>query len=454
MKVDTLFVNGTIVTHSGRFAGCIGVKDGRIAFVAQSPDGICEAAETVDVGGKYILPGVIDAHVHPQDPGPTHREDFEHATASAAAGGISTIISMPKNAPPAHDIATYEQNVRAYDGRGYVDYALHGGGTATNVGDAEDLWNKTGATAIKMFMCFSVTDFPFVQDDALYQHLEICAKNNGIAIIHAENNEIINMMEAKLKAAGRKDGLAYNASHPDYAEVEAIKRALFFIERTGARALIVHVSTAEGLRLVREARARGLDVYAETCPHFLTFVSHDMIKHGPYLKFSPPMHEEPNRQELWKLLRDGFVDTVGSDHCPYEKSEKDAAVDDIWKAPNGIPGLENLVPVLLDGVNKGQLTLERAVEVLCYNPAKIFGLDHRKGSIAVGLDADLTIVDLDLRKTYTDADRKSKCGFSPYFGMEFVGWPVQTYVRGHKVYDHGTITGTLGHGQFIARPKP
>ena len=450
MKVEKLFTGATIVTHGGRYEGNIGVNEGKIAYIGKES---IEADEVVAMPGKYLLPGVIDAHIHFQDPGPTDREDMEHGTASCAAGGITTGLSHPMNVPPTTTVENFETIRKAYEGRCYIDYGIHGGGVSTNLKDVDDLWRNTGSTSIKMFMCFSVTDFPFVQDDALYQHLEIIAKNGGLAMIHAENDLILKVREEQLKAEGKNDGVAYNASHPAFAEIEAINRAIVFSEQTGATVLIVHNSTAEGLRMIKEARLRGLKIYAETCPHFLTFTVDDMNKHGPYLKFSPPMHEEENRKELWKLLADGFVDTIGSDHCPYTDDEKKKGLDVIWNAPNGIPGLETMVPVLLDGVNKGLLSLEKVVEVTSYNPGQIYGLAPKKGMIQVGSDADFTIVDMDLEKTYKKEDIKSKCPWSPYVGITFKGWPVMTVVRGAIVYRDGMVVGKLGYGEYVARPK-
>ena len=450
MKLDKLLTGATVVTHSGRFHGNIGITDGKISSIGNEK---IATDEVIDLTGKVLIPGVIDAHIHFQDPGPTDREDIEHGTASCAAGGITTGLSHPMNVPPTTTVANFETIRKAYEGRSYIDYGIHGGGVATNLDDVDDLWKKTGAASIKMFMCFSVTDFPFVEDDTLYAHMEILAKNGGLAIIHAENNKILELRERELKAAKKNDGLAYNASHPTFAEVEAIQRALFFSGQTGAKILILHNSTAEGIRLIREAKLRGIKVFAECCPHFLTFVSEDMKKHGPYLKFSPPMHEEPNRQKLWKLLAEGYIDTMGSDHCPYTTAEKETGKDNIWNAPNGIPGLEVMLPVLLNGVNEGKLTLERVVEVTSYNPGQIYGMVPQKGVLQPGADADLTAVDMNLVKTYQESDIFSKCPWSPYIGMTFKGWPVMTMVRGSVVYQEGKIIGKLGYGRYVARPK-
>jgi len=453
MKVDKLYTNATIVSTTGRMQGCIGVVDGKVAFVAANPLGV-EANETVDCAGKFILPGFIDAHIHPYDPGPNEREDFEHLTQSMAAGGITTGIMMPFQIPVIRDVETYEFTKNYYEGKAYVDYGIHGGAIANNLDVADDLWKKTGATALKAFMCFSTDDCPFLEDDTFYAHLEILAKNGGIAMIHCENDKILKKREKELKAEGKMDGFAYNASHPDYAEIEAIQRAILFLRQTGAAAVIVHVSTAEGLRLIKKAREEdGVKVWAETCPHYLTFKVEDYATLGAKLKQSPPFHEEPNRLEMWKLFAKGYVDTVSSDHCPFTAEEKFADPNNIWLTPNGIPGVQAIAPVLLNGVNDGKITLEKMVEVTSFNASKLYGLYPKKGVLQPGSDADFTVVDMDLEKEFSEKDNKSKSPWSPYFGMTFKGWPVMTVCRGEIVFKDGEIVGKQGFGKYVARPK-
>jgi len=452
MELDILFINCLIVSSEGQYNACIGAKDGKIACISETAEGL-HATDLIDLNGKRVLPGLIDGHIHFQDPGFTSRDDFEHATSACAVGGITTAISHPMNDPPVVDVASFNKNLEAYENRSVIDYGLHGGGTSENINEIRTLWGKTGATAIKMFMCFSVKEFPFVHDGSMLAILEKLASQNGLALIHCENEPIIKLMEDRLKEAGRVDPMAYNESRPVIVEIEAIKRALFLLEKTGAEALIVHVSSAEGLRLIKEAKTRGVKVRAETCPHFLTFVRDDMKKHGPFLKFSPVMRDDENRLEMWQLLNEGFVDSVGSDHCPFTREEKQKGMDNIFKAPNGIPGLEIMLPVLLDGVSKGFTTLEKIVEISSLNPAKIYGFYPQKGVIAVGSDCDLVVIDMDLEKEYSDKDRKSKCDWSPYFGRSFKGWPVMTVLRGTIVSKAGEIIVSPGYGKYVARKK-
>jgi allantoinase len=453
MKIDRALVNGTIVRPEGRFHGAIGIKDGRIAAIVEN-DVDFAGAQIVDCAGKFILPGLVDAHVHFQDPGFTHREDFVHGTAACAVGGITTAISMPMNDPVVIDVASYQANLDAYNGRAIVDYGLHGGGTADNADRVEALWSDTGATAIKMFMCSSGTKgFSFVHDDVMFDILERLVKHDGFAIIHAENEDLIRLRERQLQAAGRKDPTAYNESRPVYVEIEAVRRVLLMLEETGAEAIIAHVSTAEILQEIARARRKGIRVWAESCPHFFTFVRDDMARLGPFLKFSPVMRDEANRMAMWDLLNRGYITTLGSDHCPFSRDEKEPGLTDIWKAPNGIPGIEAMLPVLLDGANQGLVSLERIAEVTSRNPAKIHGLHPRKGEIRPGADADLVVVDMELKKTYNVRESKSKCPWSPYDGRTFKGWPVMTFVRGEIVADDGKIMVPNGYGRYVPRQK-
>ncbi len=452
MNVEKLFINANIVTHVGRYKGCIGSIEGKIACISASAQNI-EATEVIDLEGKIVLPGAIDGHIHFQDPGFTERDDMMHGTAACAVGGITTAISHPVNNPAVLDIGSYETNLAAYRGKSIVDFGIHGGGTSDNINHIEDLWNQTGATSIKMFMCFSVKEFPFVHDNSMREILSKIAKHNGLAMIHCEDGNLIKEAENRLLKEGRTDPMAYNESRPDHVEIVAIKRTIELLKETGARALIVHVSTAEGLEIIRDAQHEGVSIFAETCPHFLTFVREDMLVHGPFLKFSPVMRDEKNRLKLWELLNKGYIHTIGSDHCPFTRAEKEVGLQNIFEAPNGIPGLEVMLPVLLDGVNKGFTSLEKVVEITSFNPANLYGFFPQKGAIQVGSDCDLTVVNLELTKTFTDAERKSKCDWSPYFGRELKGWPIMTVVRGTVVSNRGDICVEPGFGEYLPRLK-
>ncbi|MCC8164753.1 MAG: amidohydrolase family protein [Planctomycetes bacterium] len=451
MKVDTLIKGGTIVTKDGRFSGSIGVTDGRISHIL-AEGVLVDAEKVIDAGGKYVLPGAIDAHVHFEDPGNTHREDFSHGTAACAVGGVTTCILMPIHDPIILNKKALQISLDAYKGRGYVDYGVHGGLDAGSLPDTRALWCDTGVTAIKVFMCQSSPIMGFVNDATLYEGLKIIHDVDGLMIIHAENDEIIKLFEKKAHDAGRTDPLSFNESRPGFGEWEAIRRAIFFARLTGATIIFPHVSTVEGLLEIHQAKAEGLKVYAESCPQYFTFTVDDLKEKGPYLKFSPTMHDQANMERMWELIGEGYVDTIGSDHSPYETAEKVAGEKNIWASPNGIPGIEVELACFLNGVNQGKLSLERLVRMTSYNPAAIYGLPN-KGRIEVGYDADLVLVDMDLDKEYTKDDIKAKNKWSPYLGRRFKGWPVLTMVRGVVVADKGKLMIPEGHSRYIQRVK-
>lgn len=451
-QVDLLLKGGKIANTEGVFDGVIGVKDQKIAWIG-APDALPPATEVIDLEGKIVMPGVIDPHVHFQDPGFTEREDFAHGTMAAAAGGVTTVLSHPLDRPATTTFQALREKEEAYEGRAYVDYGIHIGATADNTDILDELWRRTGATAVKMFMCFSVKEFPFVSDDILYRTLEKIAAMDAVAIIHAESEGILKVSEERVRASGRKDGIAYNLTHPKEAEIDAITRALYYLELTGAEGVILHVSTAEGLRLIRRAKERGVKVWAESAPHLFQFTAEDMAVKGPYLKFSPVMHDRENQREMWELIGRGYVDYIGSDHSPYTLEEKRRGEEDIFQAPNGIPGIETSLAVFLNGVNEGKLTIPQLVRMTSYHPSRIYGLAPEKGALAIGGDADFTVVDLHKKKAITPEDLKSKCKWSPYTGVELKGWPVMTIVRGHVVYRDGKIEGRQGLGKYLKRKK-
>lgn len=451
-QADLLLINGKIVTPDKTCEGSIGVKNGKILCLLENQERI-PAKKIIDLNGNYILPGAIDPHVHFQDPGFTQREDFAHGTMAAAAGGITTVLSHPLDNPPTVSFESLKIKEEAYKGNGYVDYGIHMGATSKNINEIEQLWKDTGVTAIKMFMCFSVKEFPYVEKTELRKILEKIGQMDGLAIIHAEDNATIEKMEKEIQASGRKDGKAYNETHPQNAETIAICEVLELLKETGAKAVILHVSTAEGLRLIHQAKQKGIQVYAESAPHLFQFTVEDMEEKDPYLKFSPVMHDKKNQQEMWELLGKGYVDYIGSDHSPYTREEKEKGEENIWKAPNGIPGIETSLAVFLNGVNQGKLTLNQLAGMTSRNPAKIYGLGPEKGSMEPGTDADFTVVDMNIEKCITPDELKSKCKWSPYTDVKLKGRPVMTIVRGNVVYDHGKITGSKGYGNYIKRKK-
>lgn len=447
MRFDKLISGGMLVTPEGRYPGTIGIKDGKIACISRCNEGM-EADEVIDATGKFVLPGAIDGHVHYQEPINPAAEDVEHATRACAAGGITTGICMCNDWLMSVD--GYHKMQEVFRGKGYVDYGFHAWAKPVNLDALEDLWTKTEICGMKTYTTYDDR----VSDGDLWQIFETGARCGGLTMIHAENDSLIKMFVERLRAEGRKDPMAHVDSRPAVVEIETIRRCIFLAEQTNAQIIIVHVSTAEGLMEIKKARQRGVKVWAESCPQYLTFVPEEIEEYGAFLAFAPVMRSEENRRKMWELLDKGYIQTIGSDHCPCEKETKLKSNEDMLNAFCGLSGLEAFMPVLLNGVNDGLVSLERVVQVTSANPARMYGLYPQKGLLQAGADADLNIVDMDMEKALADADLKVKCGWSPYVGRKLKGWPVLTMVRGEVVARDGEIVGRKGHGQQAMRLAP
>lgn len=449
MKFDKLIVGGTIVTAFGRYPGAIGIKDGKIACIAETACGL-DADEVINATGKFVLPGAIDGHLHYQAPINPEAEDVEHATRAAAVGGITTGIAMPvewaTSVEGYHDLQEY------FNGKAYIDYGFHGHADAKidNLDKIEALWTETEINGLKTFTTYDV----MVDNGQLWHILETSARVNGLTMVHCEDDALIKMYEKRLKEEGRNDILAHVDSRPTPVEVQSVRNLISLTEMTGGNTLVVHCSTAQAIEEIMDARRKGVKIWAECCPHYFTFVREDIEKYGPYLAFTPVMRDEANRIRLWELLDKGYIQTIGSDHCPTTRENKDKSKDSVWGVFCGLAGLEAHMAVLLDGANKGYVSLERIVQATSYNPARMYGIYPQKGSLRVGADADLIVVDMDKEQALTEADLKVKCGWSPYCGISLKGWPVVTVVRGEVVAKAGEIVGEQGFGKQAKRLRP
>ena len=453
IDVDIAVTGGLVVTESGAAPLSIGVSDGRVcALVADGRD-LRAGEEAIDARGLVVLPGVVEPHCHFWDPGPTEREDWATGTAAAAAGGVTTCIEMPLSDPPTLDRASFELKQRRAEAQAHVDYALWGGIVPDSIGDLPERLRDMrglGAVAYKAFMCWSATEYPPVDDGALLAAMREIAAQNLLLGLHAENDAIIAGAEAAMTVAGRHDPRAYVASRPEIAEVEAIERAGVLAAATGARLYVVHVSSAAGVQAAHRVRARGVQITIETAPQYLTLDAGALDERGPYAKCAPPLRPRETVTALWQHVLAGRVDTIGSDHAPFSTREKDAGIEDIWQAPNGLPGVQTMLPLVLsEGVHRRGLSLERVAALLSGTAARTFGLYPRKGTIAVGSDADLALVDLDREWTVTDDALLQKNRWSPYAGMTLRGQVVHTLVRGRRVFSEGELTAVPGQGEQI-----
>jgi len=450
MKVDTVFKNGKIVTPHCTFYGGIAVKAGKIAAIGidnSLPDGDI----VVDLEGKLIMPGIIDNHVHfGSNIGDPDKEDYVSGTKAAAASGITMISDMPTGVPGVLNADLLKEKISMAEEHAYIDFMLYGGAGSDN-NDALQGMADAGCVAFKTYMVGS-SGYSCGNDGSILKLLKAVAKTGIITGWHSENGLLIDPLIEKLKAEGRIDPMAHIESRPNYTEYEAISKLIIFNRIARAKLHIIHLSTKEGLELIRIARSEGMDITAETCPHYLLATSEYMEKVGPLAKIIPPLRSEEDRQAMWMGLTDGTIDYICSDHAPHTKRSKEIGWDNIWEADNGNPGVETLLPLMLDQVNKQVLSLQMLVYYLSARPAQIFNVYPNKGSLIVGTDADMTVVDMDIEWTINPDDMYSKARETTMFnGWKVKGKPVMTIVRGVIVAENGIIVGEKGYGKLQKR---
>ncbi len=443
---DLVIRGGTAILPTRQAIADIAITDGTISAIGSEVHG---GKEVIDATGLVVLPGVVDAHVHFNEPGRADWEGWEAGTRGAAAGGVTTVLEMPLNAhPPTTTAAAFDEKLAVASRKALVDFGLWGGLVPDNLDNLQTL-HQRGVVGFKAFMSHSgIDDFQRVPDGVLAIGLKVTARLGAIVGVHAESQEM-------LETAGAPNPLAWCRARPAAAEVDAIRRLLVCMRGAGkgVRAHVVHVSCAEGLAEVDAARSKGVSITAETCPHYLAFTEADFERMGPALKCAPPIRDAATREALWKELLAGRVDLIGSDHSPCPAADKEKGEHDIWRAWGGVAGIQATLPVLLtDGVHGRGLTLERLAYLTATAPAQLFGLFPRKGAIAVGADADFAIVDPAREWTLERGELQTRSGVSAYLGRTFTGKVVRTIVRGRTVFADGEVVGKPGWGQLV-RPN-
>ena len=451
--MDLLIKNGTIVTALETFAGDIAVKNGKIVCVGTGL--AMDSEKTVDAAGKLVLPGAIDAHTHLAMPfgGTISADSYLSGTRAAACGGVTTVFDYPMQRKGKGIIETVEARKAMCDPEACVDYAFHCCITDLNGGTLLDEFADAVAYGITSFKCFLVykKEGMMVDDGTLVRVLLKAKETGAITNIHAENPDVIDLNIAKFLKEGKTSAWYHYMSRPEFVEAEADKRAIHWAKSVDAPLYIVHMADKEGLQAAIEAKRAGYEIYIETCPQYLEFTC-DVYKREDGRNFvcSPPMKGQESRDALWEAIKLGTIDTVATDHCPFQSYEKDWGKDDFTKIPNGCAGIENLYPYMLSAANEGRISFNRAVELCAANPARIFGCSQ-KGSLTVGKDADIVIYDPKKDFTISVKNMHSDYDHTIWEGKTVHGYPVQTYVRGKLVYDNGNFVGEPGYGQFVKR---
>jgi dihydropyrimidinase len=457
MHFDAMIRNGTVVTATDSYVADVALVDGKVAAIGKDLP-LENVRQVLDASGKLVLPGGIDVHTHLDMPfgGTTSADDFETGTRAAAFGGTTTLIDFAiqyKGQPLRQAFDTWMSKAA---GKAVCDYAFHcivtdiSGGQLLEMNDLV----REGVTSFKLFMAYPGV---FMLDDgSIFKALQRTSQNGGLVCMHAENGSAIDVIVQQALAEGKKAPKYHALTRPTTAEAEATARAIALAEMAGAPIYIVHLSCNDALEKVREARDRGLPVYAETCPQYLYLSIENFDApgfEGAKYVFTPPLREKWHQEKLWNGLKRDHLQVVSTDHCPFcFKEQKELGKDDFTKIPNGGPGVEHRMSLIYSGgVAGGRFSVNRFVELVSTTPAKLFGLYPRKGTIAVGSDADLVIFNPNRKHTISARTHHMRVDYSMFEGIQVMGMPDVVLSRGKVVIEGDKFMGQAGQGQFLRR---
>ena len=451
--MELLIKGGTVVTATESFPADVAVDGGKIVAIGR--DLAVNVEKVVDAPGKLVLPGALDAHTHMAMPfgGTVSADSYLAGTRAAVCGGVTTIFDYPVQHKGETILGLIGSKKEVLEKEACCDYAFHCCITDLNGGEILDEMEQAVEEGITSFKCFLVYKKEgMMVDDGMLARLLLRAKELGAMInVHAETPDLIDLRTEQYLKEGKTSAWYHYMSRPEFVEAEADKRVVHWASHLDTPVYIVHMADKEGLEACIKAKSEGHDILVETCPQYLEFTC-DVYKREDGRNFvcSPPMKGQESQDALWTAIKSGMIDTVATDHCPFQSYEKDWGKDDFTKIPNGCAGVENLYPYMLDAANSGKITFERAVELCSTNVAKIFGCDN-KGAIAVGKDADIVIYDKDKDFTISVSNMHSDYDHTIWEGKKLHGYPVQTYLRGKLVYDNGDFVGTPGMGDYVKR---
>jgi len=456
MGFDTIIRNGSVVTATDTYTADIAIENGKITAIGTSLRSE-NATKLLDASGKLVIPGGIDVHTHLDMPfgGTTSADDFETGTRAAAFGGTTTLIDFAiqyKGQPLRQAFDTWMSKA---SNKAVCDYAFHCIVTDVSGGQLSEMNDLVheGVTSFKLFMAYPGV---FMLDDgSIFKALQTTSKNGAMICMHAENGSAIDVIVQQALAEGKRAPKYHALTRPTTAEAEAVGRAIALAEMAGAPIYIVHLSCNDALEKIREARDRGLPVYAETCPQYLYLSLENMDApgfEGAKYVFTPPLREKWHQEKLWQGLTQDTLQVVSTDHCPFcFKEQKELGRGDFSAIPNGLPGVENRVDLIYQGVVRGDISVERWVELVATTPARMFGLYPRKGVIAPGADADIVIYDPASRQTISASTHHMNVDYSVYEGLEITGRVETVLSRGQVIVDNGVFAGRKGHGRFLER---
>src|SRR5438105_189335 len=457
--MSVLIKGGRVVTAADDYVGDVYVEGERISLIGESLD--VQADKTIDAEGKYVLPGCVDPHTHLDMPfgGTVTIDDVQSGQTAAAFGGTTCHVDFVIQPPGSSFAAALDEWREKANGKQVIDMGYHmavtdlkEGGTLEELAGLAD----QGITSYKLFMAYKGA--LMVDDETLFRTMEVAAETGALVMVHAENGDLIDVLVRQALEAGNTEPLYHALTRPPEAEGEATNRAIHLAHVAGAPLYVVHVTCKEAVEPIARAREAGWDVWGETCTQYFFNSLDDIAKpnfEGAKYVYSPPVRDKSNWDVLWNAVRNDELSAISTDHCAFLfDGQKTLGKDDFSKIPNGGPGLENRIHMIHEfGVRAGRISLNRMVELLATSPAKLFGLYPRKGTIAVGSDADIVVFDPEKRVTITAASQHSKSDYNLFEGTEVTGSPDVVLLRGHVLVDGDELLARPGIGQFVARAR-
>lgn len=457
---DLLIKNAEILTESYLIHGWVAVQNGKISSIGTGNE-YPDALSTIDAGGLTLLPGGVDPHVHIRYPGGAHRETFLSGTESAAAGGTTTIIEHPISSPPQYSPETLMPRIVAAEKQSIVDVAFLGAAGGKHLDEISRI-AKAGVWGYKTFLHAAPegreNEFVGLTSETNYELLKVmeAVKKTGLPMAaHGEDNDLVAGAIDDLRKQGRVSPIDHAASRPALTEALAVDRLIRIAETINCKLYLVHISTPEAIEAAKAARARGLEVWIETCPQYLYLTEETLIEYGAYAKCNPALRDVARVNKMWEYIADGTIDTIGSDHAPYTVEEKEKNSDDIFMAPAGFPGLETRMGLMLRAVSEGKISLRRAIDLISLNPAKAYGLYPQKGAVRIGADADFVLCDPSAEWIVTAKKMKT---MAKDIAKVFEGWKLngvihKTILRGNVIFEDGQITAKPGSGKCLLNTK-
>lgn len=454
-----LIKNGTVVTATDQYDADVLIENGKVTAIGQNLSENVD--EVIDAKGLYLFPGGIDPHTHLDMPfgGTITADDFETGTIAAAFGGTTTIIDfcLTKKGVPLKE--AIDEWHRKAEGKAVIDYGFHLSVSEVNDRVLQELpkvIEEEGITSFKVFMAYK--NVFQVDDGVLYQTLKMAKEHGALVMVHAENGDVIDYLVKDALANGNTDPIYHAYTRPPEVESEATGRAIELTALADSQLYVVHVTCAGAAEKIAEARRKGYNIWGETCQQYLVLEQEDLAKpnfEGAKYVCSPPLREKWNQEELWKALKNGYLHTVGSDQCSFNfVGQKDLGKDDFSKIPNGMPTIEDRFSIVFsEGVKKGRITLNQFVDIISTRAAKLFGLFPRKGTIAVGSDADIVIFDPNAERTISASTHHMNVDYNPFEGMKVTGEPVSVLSRGEFVIRDKQFVGKPGMGQYLKRKR-